>query len=264
MLELKNIYKTFNPGTINEKRALNGLNLKLNEGDFVTVIGGNGAGKSTMLNAVAGTWPVDEGQILIDNIDVTKLSEHKRATYLGRVFQDPMTGTAATMGIEENLALAKRRGKSRLLRSGITKAEREEYRELLKILGLGLEDRLTSKVGLLSGGQRQALPLLMATLQKPKLLLLDEHTAALDPKTAAKVLEITDMIVNRDRLTTLMITHNMKDAIAHGNRLIMMMEGKIILDIQGEEKKKLTVKDLLDQFERASGEEFSNDSALLG
>ena len=235
MLELKNIYKTFNPGTINEKRALNGLNLKLNEGDFVTVIGGNGAGKSTMLNAVAGTWPVDEGQILIDNIDVTKLSEHKRATYLGRVFQDPMTGTAATMGIEENLALAKRRGKSRLLRSGITKAEREEYKELLK-----------------------------ATLQKPKLLLLDEHTAALDPKTAAKVLEITDMIVNRDHLTTLMITHNMKDAIAHGNRLIMMMEGKIILDIQGEEKKQLTVKNLLDQFEKASGEEFSNDSALLG
>ena len=264
MLELKNIYKTFNPGTINEKRALNGLNLKLNEGDFVTVIGGNGAGKSTMLNAVAGTWPVDEGQILIDNIDVTKLSEHKRATYLGRVFQDPMTGTAATMGIEENLALAKRRGKSRLLRSGITKAEREEYKELLKILGLGLEDRLTSKVGLLSGGQRQALTLLMETLQKPKLLLLDEHTAALDPKTAAKVLEITDMIVNRDHLTTLMITHNMKDAIAHGNRLIMMMEGKIILDIQGEEKKKLTVKNLLDQFEKASGEEFSNDSALLG
>ena len=264
MLELKNIYKTFNPGTINEKRALNGLNLKLNEGDFVTVIGGNGAGKSTMLNAVAGTWPVDEGQILIDNIDVTKLSEHKRATYLGRVFQDPMTGTAATMGIEENLALAKRRGKSRLLRSGITKAEREEYKELLKILGLGLEDRLTSKVGLLSGGQRQARTLLMATLQKPKLLLLDEHTAALDPKTAAKVLEITDMIVNRDHLTTLMITHNMKDAIAHGNRLIMMMEGKIILDIQGEEKKKLTVKNLLDQFEKASGEEFSNDSALLG
>ena len=252
MLELKNIYKTFNPGTINEKRALNGLNLKLNEGDFVTVIGGNGAGKSTMLNAVAGTWLVDEGQILIDNIDVTKLSEHKRAAYLGRVFQDPMTGTAATMGIEENLALAKRRGKSRLLRPGITKAERTEYKELLKILGL------------VSGGQRQALTLLMATLQKPKLLLLDEHTAALDPKTASKVLEITDMIVNRDHLTTLMITHNMKDAIAHGNRLIMMMEGKIILDIQGEEKKKLTVKDLLDQFEQASGKEFSNDSALLG
>ena len=264
MLELKNIYKTFNPGTINEKVALNGLNLTLNEGDFVTVIGGNGAGKSTMLNAVAGTWFVDEGQILIDGTDVTKLPEHKRAAYLGRVFQDPMTGTAATMGIEENLALAKRRGKLRSLRSGITKAEREEYRELLKVLGLGLEDRLTSKVGLLSGGQRQALTLLMATLKKPKLLLLDEHTAALDPKTAAKVLEITEMIVNRDHLTTLMITHNMQDAIAHGNRLIMMMEGKIILDIQGEEKKQLTVKQLLDKFEEASGEEFSNDSAILG
>ena len=254
MLELKNI---------NEKVALNGLNLTLNEGDFVTVIGGNGAGKSTMLNAVAGTWFVDEGQILIDGTDVTKLPEHKRAAYLGRVFQDPMTGTAATMGIEENLALAKRRGKLRSLRSGITKAEREEYRELLKVLGLGLEDRLTSKVGLLSGGQRQALTLLMATLKKPKLLLLDEHTAALDPKTAAKVLEITEMIVNRDHLTTLMITHNMQDAIAHGNRLIMMMEGRIILDIQGEEKKQLTVRNLLDQFEKASGQEFSNDSALL-
>ena len=258
MLEIKNIYKTFNPGTINEKVALNGLSLKLNEGDFVTVIGGNGAGKSTMLNAVAGVWPVDEGQIIIDGTDVTKLSEYKRAAYLGRVFQDPMTGTAATMGIEEN------RGKTRFLRSGITKAEREEYKELLKILNLGLEDRLTSKVGLLSGGQRQALTLLMATLQKPKLLLLDEHTAALDPKTAAKVLDITDRIVNRDHLTTLMITHNMKDAIAHGNRLIMMMNGKIILDIQGEEKKKLTVKQLLDKFEEASGEEFSNDSAILG
>ena len=257
MLELKNIYKTFNPGTINEKVALNGLNLTLNEGDFVTVIGGNGAGKSTMLNAVAGTWMVDEGQIIIDGIDVTKLSEHKRAAYLGRVFQDPMTGTAATMGIEENLALAKRRGKTRFLKPGITKKEREEYKELLKILGLGLEDRLTSKVGLLSGGQRQALTLLMATLQKPKLLLLD------DPKTAAKVLEITEMIVNRDHLTTMMITHNMQDAITHGNRLIMMMEGKIILDIQGEEKKKLTVRNLLDQFEKASGQEFSNDSALL-
>ena len=256
MLELKNIYKTFNPGTINEKVALNGLNLTLNEGDFVTVIGGNGAGKSTMLNAVAGTWQIDEGQIIIDGIDVTKLSEHKRAAYLGRVFQDPMTGTAATMGIEENLALAKRRGKTRLLKPGITKKEREEYKELL-------ENRLTSKVGLLSGGQRQALTLLMATLQKPKLLLLDEHTAALDPKTAAKVLEITEMIVNRDHLTTMMITHNMQDAITHGNRLIMMMEGKIILDIQGEDKKKLTVRNLLDQFEKASGQEFSNDSALL-
>jgi putative ABC transport system ATP-binding protein len=264
MLELNNLYKTFNPGTINEKTALNGLSLKLKDGDFVTVIGGNGAGKSTMLNAVAGTWYVDEGQILIDGIDVTKLPEHKRAAYLGRVFQDPMTGTAATMGIEENLALAKRRGKSRTLRQGISKKEREEYRELLKVLGLGLEDRLTSKVGLLSGGQRQALTLLMATLKKPKLLLLDEHTAALDPKTAAKVLEITDMIVNRDHLTTMMITHNMQDAINHGNRLIMMMEGQIILDIEGEAKKKLTVRDLLDQFERASGQQFTNDSALLG
>ena len=263
MLELKNIYKTFNPGTINEKVALNGLSLTLKEGDFVTVIGGNGAGKSTMLNAVAGTWFVDEGQILIDNMDVTRLSEHKRAAYLGRVFQDPMTGTAATMGIEENLALANRRGKIRSLRAGITRKEREEYKELLKVLGLGLEDRLTSKVGLLSGGQRQALTLLMATLKKPKLLLLDEHTAALDPKTAAKVLEITEMIVNRDHLTTMMITHNMQDAITHGNRLIMMMEGKIILDIEGEAKKKLTVRNLLDQFEKASGQEFSNDSALL-
>lgn len=264
MLELKNIYKTFNPGTINEKLALNGLSLTLKEGDFVTVIGGNGAGKSTMLNAVAGTWLVDEGQILIDGTDVTRLSEHKRAAYLGRVFQDPMTGTAATMGIEENLALAKRRGKKRSLLQGITRKEREEYKELLKVLDLGLENRLTSKVGLLSGGQRQALTLLMATLKKPKLLLLDEHTAALDPKTAAKVLEITDMIVNRDHLTTMMITHNMQDAIHHGNRLIMMMEGKIILDIEGEEKKKLTVRNLLDQFEKASGQEFSNDSALLG
>ncbi len=264
MLEIKNIYKTFNPGTINEKVALNGLSLKLKEGDFVTVIGGNGAGKSTMLNAVAGTWLVDEGQILIDGQDVTKLPEHKRALYLGRVFQDPMNGTAATMGIEENLALAKRRGKTRLLRPGITRKEREEYKELLKVLGLGLEDRQTSKVGNLSGGHRQALTLLIATLKKPKLLLLDEHTAALDPKTAAKVLEITDMIVNRDHLTTLMITHNMQDAIAHGNRLIMMMDGKIILDIEGEEKKKLTVRNLLDQFEKASGKEFSNDSALLG
>ena len=257
MLEIKNIYKTFNPGTINEKVALNGLSLKLNEGDFVTVIGGNGAGKSTMLNAVAGVWPVDEGQIIIDGTDVTKLSEYKRAAYLGRVFQDPMTGTAATMGIEENLALAKRRGKTRFLRSGITKAEREEYKELLKILNLGLEDRLTSKVGLLSGGQRQALTLLMATLQKPKLLLLDEHTAALDPKTAAKVLDITDRIVNRDHLTTLMITHNMKDAIAHGNRLIMMDAGRVVVDIRGEEKKNLTVRDLLEKFN------IENDRMLL-
>ena len=264
MLELKNIYKTFNPGTINEKIALNGVSLSLNDGDFVTVIGGNGAGKSTLLNAVAGTWFVDEGSILIDGNDVTKLPEHKRGVYLGRVFQDPMTGTAATMEIQENLALAKRRGNRRSLRPGITKQEREEYVSLLASLGLGLENRLTSKVGLLSGGQRQALTLLMATLKKPKLLLLDEHTAALDPKTAAKVLSITDQIVNRDHLTTLMITHNMRDAILHGNRLIMMSEGKIILDISGEEKKKLTVKDLLEQFEKVSGEEFANDQALLG
>ena len=252
MLELKNIYKTFNPGTINEKRALNGLNLKLNEGDFVTVIGGNGAGKSTMLNAVAGTWPVDEGQILIDNIDVTKLSEHKRATYLGRVFQDPMTGTAATMGIEENLALAKRRGKSRLLRSGITKAEREEYKELLKILGLGLEDRLTSKVGLLSGGQRQALTLLMATLQKPKLLLLDEHTAALDPKTADLIMELTDKVVKEKQLTTIMVTHNLRYAVEYGNRLIMMHQGHCVMDKKGDEKKEISTDEILKVFNEIS------------
>ena len=264
MLELKNIYKTFNAGTVNEKQALKGIDLTLEDGDFVTVIGGNGAGKSTMLNAIAGVWPVDEGQIIIDGKDVTKLPEHKRAAFLGRVFQDPMNGTEATMGIEENLALALRRGQSRTLRAGIKASEREVYKRLLSTLGLGLEDRLTSKVGLLSGGQRQALTLLMATLKKPKLLLLDEHTAALDPKTAAKVLETTEMIVNRDHLTTLMITHNMKDAITHGNRLIMMMEGKIILDIRGEEKKKLTVEDLLHKFEEVSGEEFTNDKAILG
>ena len=264
MLELKNIYKTFNAGTVNEKQALKGINLTLEDGDFVTVIGGNGAGKSTMLNAIAGVWPVDEGQIIIDGKDVTNLPEHKRAAFLGRVFQDPMNGTAATMGIEENLALALRRGQSRTLRAGIKSSEREVYKRLLSTLGLGLEDRLTSKVGLLSGGQRQALTLLMATLKKPKLLLLDEHTAALDPKTAAKVLETTEMIVNRDHLTTLMITHNMKDAITHGNRLIMMMEGNIILDIRGEEKKKLTVEDLLPKFEEVSGEEFANDKAILG
>lgn len=264
MLELKNIYKTFNAGTVNEKMALRGLNLTLEDGDFVTVIGGNGAGKSTMLNAIAGVWPVDQGQILIGDADVTKLPEYKRAKYLGRVFQDPMTGTAATMEIQENLALALRRGDSRTLKAGITKKEHAKYREMLATLGLGLEDRMTSKVGLLSGGQRQALTLLMATLKKPKLLLLDEHTVALDPKTAAKVLQTTDMIVNRDNLTTLMITHNMKDAIAHGNRLIMMMDGNIILDIRGEEKKKLTVADLLHKFEEASGEEFANDKAILG
>ena len=264
MLELTTIYKTFHAGTVNEKMALRGLNLTLEDGDFVTVIGGNGAGKSTMLNAIAGVWPVDQGQILIGDADVTKLPEYKRAKYLGRVFQDPMTGTAATMEIQENLALALRRGDSRTLKAGITKKEHAKYREMLATLGLGLEDRMTSKVGLLSGGQRQALTLLMATLKKPKLLLLDEHTAALDPKTAAKVLQTTDMIVNRDNLTTLMITHNMKDAIAHGNRLIMMMDGNIILDIRGEEKKKLTVADLLHKFEEASGEEFANDKAILG
>ena len=264
MLEIKNVSKTFNAGTVNEKRALKNVNLTLEDGDFVTVIGGNGAGKSTMLNAIAGVWPVDQGNILIDGKDVTKLPEYKRAAFLGRVFQDPMNGTAATMGIEENLALALRRGQSRTLRAGIKNNEREVYKRLLATLGLGLEDRLTSKVGLLSGGQRQALTLLMATLKKPKLLLLDEHTAALDPKTAAKVLETTDMIVNRDRLTTLMITHNMKDAIVHGNSLIMMMDGNVILDIRGEEKKTLTVEDLLHKFEQVSGEEFTSDKAILG
>ncbi len=263
MLELDHIYKTFNPGTVNEKTALAGLTLRLNEGDFCTVIGGNGAGKSTMLNAVAGTWLVDEGTIRIDGEDVTRLPEHKRAKYLGRVFQDPMTGTAATMQIEENLALAARRGKRRTLRPGITKAEREEFIERLKILDLGLEDRLTSKVGLLSGGQRQALTLLMATLIRPKLLLLDEHTAALDPKTAAKVLAATDRIVERDHLTTLMITHNMKDAIVHGNRLIMMKDGEIILDISGEEKKRLTVEDLLARFKDAGDEADLDDKLIL-
>ena len=264
MLEIQNIYKTFHPGTVNEKAALQGVSLKLEEGDFVTVIGGNGAGKSTTLNAVAGVWPVDSGKILIDGIDVTNLPEHKRAKFVGRVFQDPMTGTAATMQIDENLALAKRRGKRRGLRTNLSKEEQSEFRELLKILDLGLEDRMSSKVGLLSGGQRQALTLLMATLEKPKILLLDEHTAALDPKTAAKVLEATEKIVTSHNLTTLMITHNMKDAIAHGNRLIMMMDGNIILDISGEEKKKLTVADLLHKFEEASGEEFASDKAILG
>ena len=264
MLDIQNIYKTFNPGTVNEKQALRGVSLHLDPGDFVTVIGGNGAGKSTMLNAVAGVWPLDSGKIIIDGTDVTGLPELKRAKYIGRVFQDPMTGTAATMQIEENLALARRRGQRRTLRSGITKAERAEYKELLKILDLGLEDRLTSKVGLLSGGQRQALTLLMATLQKPKVLLLDEHTAALDPKTAAKVLDATDRIVTRDALTTIMITHNMRDAIVHGNRLIMMNEGQIILDIRGEEKSRLTVEDLLHQFEKVSGQEFASDKAILG
>ena len=263
MLEVKQVYKTFNPGTINEKTALNGLSLTLADGDFTTVIGGNGAGKSTLLNAVAGVWPVDAGTISIGGVDVTRLPEHKRAPYIGRVFQDPMMGTAATMQIEENLALAKRRGRPRTLRPGITRPEREEYRELLKILDLGLEDRLTAKVGLLSGGQRQALTLLMATLQKPKLLLLDEHTAALDPKTAAKVLDATERIVQRDKLTTLMITHNMRDAIAHGNRLIMMYEGRVVIDVSGEEKRKLTVEALLDMFSKVSGSDEADDTMLL-
>ena len=263
MLELKNIYKTFNPGTVNEKVALNGLELTLEEGDFVTVIGGNGAGKSTMLNAVAGVWPIDMGRILIDGQDITRLPEHKRAKYIGRVFQDPMMGTAATMGIEENLALAARRGASRTLRPGITRKEREQYRQALAGLGLGLEDRMTSKVGLLSGGQRQALTLLMATLQKPKLLLLDEHTAALDPKTAAKVLELSEKIVTEHHLTTLMITHNMKDAIKYGNRLIMMYEGRIMYDVRGKEKQNLDVADLLAKFEQVSGDEAANDRMLL-
>ncbi len=263
MLKLDNIHKTFNPGTINEKIALNGVNLTLNEGDFVTVIGGNGAGKSTTLNAIAGVWPIDSGKIYIGGDDVTKLSEHKRAKYLGRVFQDPMTGTATTMSIEENMAIAARRGEKRGLSWGITHQERDTYREMLKTLDLGLEDRLTSKVGLLSGGQRQAITLLMASIKKPKLLLLDEHTAALDPKPAAKVLEISDKIIAENHLTAMMVTHNMKDAIVHGNRLIMMHEGKVILNISGEEKKKLTVEDLLHQFEKVSGEEFANDKALL-
>mgnify|MGYP005772885803 FL=1 len=263
MLELKNIYKTFNPGTVNEKVALNGLELTLEEGDFVTVIGGNGAGKSTMLNAVAGVWPIDMGRILIDGQDITRLPEHKRAKYIGRVFQDPMMGTAATMGIEENLALAARRGASRTLRPGITRKEREQYRQALAGLGLGLEDRMTSKVGLLSGGQRQALTLLMATLQRPKLLLLDEHTAALDPKTAAKVLDLSEKIVTEHHLTTLMITHNMKDAIKYGNRLIMMYEGRIIYDVRGKEKQNLDVADLLAKFEQVSGDEAANDRMLL-
>ena len=263
MLELHQVCKTFNPGTVNEKAALNHLALALEEGDFVTVIGGNGAGKSTMLNAISGVWPVDAGTVRIDGVDVTELSEHQRAVYLGRVFQDPMVGTAGNMTIEENLALAARRGEKRTLRWGIKKSEREQFKELLRPLGLGLEDRLTAKVGLLSGGQRQALTLLMASLKKPKVLLLDEHTAALDPKTAAKVLELSDQIVEEHKLTTLMVTHNMKDAIAHGNRLIMLDAGRVILDIRGEDKKKLTVPELLARFTAASGEEVESDRLLL-
>lgn len=263
MLELINVCKTFNPGTVNAKTALNDLNLTLNDGDFVTVIGGNGAGKSTMLNAIAGSFQIDSGKIVIDGTDVTGLPEHKRAALLGRVFQDPMMGTAPTMQIEENLALAARRGQHRGLKWGITKAERAEYQKRLHALNLGLEERMTAKVGLLSGGQRQALTLLMAALQTPKLLLLDEHTAALDPATAAKVLEISDKIVRDGKLTALMITHNMTDAIRHGNRLIMMDQGRIVLDISGEDKQKLTKADLLARFAQTTGTQEETDSVLL-
>ena len=263
MLKMIDVHKTFNPGTINEKKALNGLNLELEKGDFVAIIGGNGAGKSTMLNALAGVWGIDRGNIIIDGVDVTKKPEHKRAPYLGRVFQDPMMGTAANMNIEENLALAFRRGEHRTLRWGITEKERAKYREILATLDLGLEDRMTSKVGLLSGGQRQALTLLMATLKKPKILLLDEHTAALDPKTAAKVLELSEQIIEENELTALMVTHNMKNAITFGNRLIMMNNGQIILDVKGEEKKNITVEELLHRFSKISGSEITNDRMLL-
>lgn len=263
MLEIKNISKTFNAGTINEKTVLSNVSLTLNDGDFVTVIGGNGAGKSTILNMIAGVYPVDEGQIVIDGNDVTKLPEHKRATFIGRVFQDPRMGTASDMWVEENMSIADSRGHRRGVRWAITSRDRERYREHLKLLDLGLEDRPTTKMGLLSGGQRQAITLLMATLKRPKLLLLDEHTAALDPKTAAKVLEITERLIKENSLTALMVTHNMKDAIAYGNRLIMMNAGKIILDVKGEEKKNLTIETLLDMFSRASGSEFTSDRALL-
>lgn len=263
MLDLKAVRKTFNAKTVNEKIALDGVDLHLDDGDFVTVIGGNGAGKSTMLNAIAGVWPIDSGSIVIDGTDVTRTSEYQRAALLGRVFQDPMTGTAATMQIEENLALAARRGQKRTLRIGITREERAEYREKLATLGLGLENRMTAKVGLLSGGQRQALTLLMATLKKPRLLLLDEHTAALDPRASAKVMELSEQIVTENKIMTLMVTHNMKDAIRYGNRLIMMNEGRVILDIAGAEKKNLTIEMLMDAFAQASGETFANDRILL-
>lgn len=263
MLEIKNLSKTFNPGTVNEKQALTNVSITLNEGDFVTIIGGNGAGKSTMLNAIAGVWPIDSGSISVGGVDITRLPEHKRAKYIGRVFQDPMMGTSADMGIDENLAIAARRGKRRTLNWSITRKEKEKYKKLLSSLDLGLEDRLTSKVGLLSGGQRQAITLLMASLEKPQLLLLDEHTAALDPKTAAKVLALSDKIIEENQLTAMMVTHNMKDAINHGNRLIMMHEGTIIYDVSGEEKKKLHVSDLLAKFEEVSGGEFANDRMML-
>ncbi len=264
MLKITNLHKTFNAGTVNAKKALKGLNLTLNDGDFVTVIGGNGAGKSTMLNAICGVWRPDQGKIEIDGVDITNMPDYKRAKYFGRVFQDPMMGTAPDMEIAENLAIAAKRGQKRRLVRGVTKQDRALLREKLRELDLGLEDRLSSKVGLLSGGQRQAVTLLMATLEEPKLLLLDEHTAALDPKTASKVLEITEKIVSEKKLTTLMITHNMKDAIRYGNRLIMMHEGRIIVDVSGDEKEKLTVDYLLQLFTKASGSEFASDRAMLG
>ena len=263
MLKITNLQKTFNPGTVNAKVALDGLNLHIKEGDFVTVIGGNGAGKSTLQNAIAGVWKPDYGTIEIDGVDVTNMPEHKRASFLGRVFQDPMKGTAPDMEIAENLAIASKRGVRRRFVRGVRRSDREYYKQLLKTLDLGLEDRLSTKVGLLSGGQRQAVTLLMAAMNKPKLLMLDEHTAALDPKTAAKVLEITDKLVTENKLTTLMITHNMKDAIAHGNRLIMLQDGKVVVDVEGEDKKKLTVDDLLKLFNQASGREFASDRAIL-
>ena len=263
MLDLIRVSKTFNPGTINEKKALSDLSLHLDDGEFVTVIGGNGAGKSPLLTAVAGVWPVDSGKILLGGEDITAWPEHRRAVHIGRVFQDPMMGTAPNMQLEENLALARRRGERRGLRWGVTRDERQAYHEVLKTLGLGLEDRMTAKVGLLSGGQRQAITLLMASLKKPKLLLLDEHTAALDPATAAKVLELSDRIVAEAHLTALMITHNMSDAIRHGDRLIMMDEGRIILDVRGEEKKKLTKRELIDRFAQSAGYQLESDQTLL-
>lgn len=263
MLKITNLQKTFNPGTVNEKTALSGLNLTIEDGDFVTVIGGNGAGKSTLLNAIAGVWKPDYGTIELDGIDVTNMPEHKRAKFLGRVFQDPMKGTAPDMEIAENLSIASKRGIRRRFKRGVKKADRKEYKELLATLELGLENRLSTKVGLLSGGQRQAVTLLMATLNRPKLLLLDEHTAALDPKTASKVLYLTNKIVSENKLTTLMITHNMHDAIAYGNRLIMMDEGNVVVDVSGEEKKKLTIEQLLQLFEANSGSKFASDKAIL-
>lgn len=264
MLDVEHISKTFFPGTVNEKKALNDVNLHMDEGDFITIIGGNGAGKSTLLNSIAGVFPVDTGKIIIDGVDVTGMPEHKRAKYIGRVFQDPMMGTAAGMMIEENLSIASRRGKTPNLSWALKDSERARFKELLKELDLGLENRMTSRVGLLSGGQRQALTLLMATMTKPKLLLLDEHTAALDPKTAEKVLGLTQKIIARDHLTALMITHNMRDALRFGNRLIMMNAGHIVVDVGAEEKAKLTIPDLLHLFEKASGSELDNDRMMLG